>query len=160
MKKTILALAVALSSAFGASALEYTHAVRVNLNDGTYQDFQFMLTPAAVIEGENLKIAIGSLDDGVLFPFSDVKKLTIISESSGIEGTTTDDNSVRFGLTADLLEGFGLQPGQEIAIYDASGAIRARGVCGQDGSVAINIASLDKGVYLVNAGRNSFKFIR
>ena len=54
----------------------------------------------------------------------------------------------------------GAAAGCEVTLYDMAGALRARVAADAAGTLSLPIGHLDKGVYLVKAGKNSFKFIR
>lgn len=160
MKKTIIALAAVLATAFGASALEYEHSVMVNRLDGTSVEYKFADTPVAYIDGENLKMTVTTTGESVLYPFTEVKNLTFKAEKSGITNVGAEAAGPSFGLTDDTLEAGGLGAGVKVCVYDVAGALRVQGECGPDGTVSLDISMLGKGVYVVNAGKHSFKFIR
>lgn len=160
MKKFMIAAATVLASAFGAYAAgEYTHSVLVNLKEGDNVAYKFEETPVAQIDGDNLKITLGTTGQSVLYPFADVVNLTFNKEVSGVAGVN-DDATATFGLSSETLEATGLTAGTEISVFDAGGALRVRGTANDNGYAAVYVGNLDKGVYLVKAGKHTFKFIR
>lgn len=159
MKKTIIALALAVATAFGASAANYEYSLLVNKTDGTSVAYLFQDSPVATIEGENLKIT-STTDEGVLHPIEDLSNLTILrKETSGV-ATLVDKGAAAFGVTRQTFDAAGLAAGAEISIFSADGMLCAKGSADSEGRAAIDISSLGKGVYMVRAGKNSFKFIR
>lgn len=159
MKKTIIALAAAIAAAFSASAYEQ-YFVQVNKTDGTEVRYWFLDVPVAQIEGDDLKFTMAMTHETVLYPFAEVNNLTFGKVDLAVEGIGTDHTGVSFAITAETLEMTGAAAGCEVAVYDAAGALRARGTADAAGALSLPVGQLDKGVYLVKAGNNSFKFIR
>lgn len=146
-------MVMAATSAFAG---EFLYSVIVNKTDGTKVEYQFADKPVATLEGDNMKMTCGG--ESVLYPFASIENLTF-DKRSGVDGVTVDGN-VAFGLTREALEASGLQEGTLVNIYDVSGALRASGAAGVDGSVSVSLDGLGSGVYVVKAGNNSFKFVR
>lgn len=162
MKKILLAVAALLVSAFAVNAagIEYAYTLVVNKTDGTKIEYKFAEMPVVQTQGDDIKITLGMTQQSVLYPMADVNNFTFDRETNGINDVIGDETRVSFGLTANTLEAAGLAPGTIVAVYNASGSMVARGTCDADGVASISIASLAKGVYVVSAGSNSFKFIR
>lgn len=151
-------VAMAIATIFGASALDYTYSLMVNLTDGSSVEYKFADTPSAVIEGDNFKIATLT-SDAVLYPIDDIVNITLQARETG-KVVTLPENTLSFGLSSTTLEAFGLQKGQKVSLYSVAGLLRAESVAAADGTATIDISGLEKGVYLVKAGDKSFKFIR
>lgn len=161
MKKHILALAVAISSAFCASAAdEYAYSLSVNQKDGSKVEFKFDEEPVATIDGDDLKITLYDDMSSVLFPIADLENLTIAkSNLTGVEAISAQ-GEVSFGLTRQTLDVDGLAAGVNVDIYTSDGKHAARAICDANGSARIDVSKLGSGIYLVKAGKKSFKFIR
>lgn len=162
MKKIIIAIAAVLATAFGASAVDYAYTLVVNKTDGTKVNYLFANTPVATIEGDNLTIVDLTNTTGVVYPISDITNMTFDREEilNGVEGVLGSNGDVAFGVTATALEAYGLPAATEIFIFDASGVLRVSGRSADDGTASLEIGTLEKGVYLVRAGKHIFKFIR
>lgn len=162
MKKHILALAVAISSAFCASAAdEYAYSISVNQKDGTKTEFKFEEEPVATIEGDDLKISLYNTTDlqSVLFPIAELENLTIIwGNTTGVKDMA--ESKVSFGITRTALEAEGLAAGTAVDIYSTDAKHVAHAVSDANGAARIDISSLGSGVFMVKAGNKSFKFIR
>ena len=149
-----------LATAFGASAVDYTHTLVVNKTDGTKVEYKFADMPVAMIEGNDLKMQLAGSEESVLYPIADIVNLTFEKKVSGVESVVGEEGRVTFGISHESLEAAGIEPGAEVSVYNAAGMLCIKAQCGADGSVSVNISTLDKGVYVVNAGKNTFKFIR
>lgn len=161
MKKTIIAFAAVLATAFGASAVEYAHSLVINKTDGTKVKYQFKDTPVATFEGDCLKMRVIDSEESVLFPFAEVVNITIEKTGgSGVEGIEGVSGEIVFGLSHDLLEVSGLEPSSEVTVYDMSGVLLIRRAADAGGYAGVDISALGKGAYIVSAGNNSFKFVR
>lgn len=161
MKKTILAIGAALAVAISAqAAVDYTHTLVANMNDGTQTKFEFQDIPVATIEGEDLMITLMTTMDSYAIPMSELVNITIDRQESGVKGIEAESNAVRFGLTHDQLEVWGLPEATDVTVTDINGILQARGTASADGYAAVAIGELGKGVYIVKAGKNGFKFIR
>lgn len=160
MKKMIIALAAALATAFGASATDYAYTLVLNKTDGQHVKYLFENTPVATIEGDEVTILETATKQQVTYPIADILNFTFEYVDNGVEGVISNPGDVAFGLTADTLEAYGLPSGTEVAIFDMAGNLRVTGVSAVDGSASLGIAGLEKGVYIVKAGKHTFKFIR
>lgn len=161
MKKTIIAIAAVLASAITASAVDYKHKLIVNKTDGIKVEYKFEDTPVATIEGDDLKIELVSTKESVLYPIADLANLTFEKkEYDSVESVGDDASRVSFGISRETLEVSGLAAGTSVSVHDLSGMLRATGVCDASGSATLDIGSLGSGVYIVEAGNNTFKFIR
>lgn len=149
-----------MATAFGASAVDYIHTLIVNKTDGTKVEYKFENVPVATIEGDDLKIELLTTSESVLYPIADIVNFTFEKELSGVDNISSDEARVSFGITRESLEASGLASGAELSVYNAAGMLCVKAVCGDNGSVSVDISTLDKGVYVVNAGNNTFKFIR
>lgn len=164
MKKIILS-AAALLMTLGAYAYDvYSHTVYITKADGTTVEHAFNLLPVATFEGDNMVIDFTMTDENggtiprVTYAMNEVKNISF-TKTLGVDDIAADRN-VRFGLTRDLLQVAGLEPGTAVAIYSVSGITVARATADTTGEAAISISSLTPGTYVVVAGTNTFKFIK
>ena len=161
MKRIILAIGAALTVALGSlAATDYSHKLVVNKSDGTNVKYEFKHIPVASIEGEDLKISLMETHEAYLIPMAELVNITIDREVSGVGEIASDKQGVTFGLTRESVEVSGLTDASEITVCDLNGAIVAKGKVGADGCGSVAIGHLGQGVYIVTAGKNSFKFIR
>lgn len=162
MKKYIIAIAAALATAFGASAADYAYTLVLNRADGTKSNFLFSDIPIATIEGDDLNILENITGISVIVPIADIVNFTFEKEliPDGVENVSLEAARVSFALTRESLDVKGLSESTEVLIFDAKGALCVKGSSDSNGAITLDISSLDKGVFLVKAGNNSFKFIR
>lgn len=155
-----MAVAVLLASTCSALAADYTHSLIVHLTDGSEVEYLFEDMPVAFVEGTDVRIQVQASGMEVTYPMDDMVNMTIKREMVGVENIIAAEGRVKFGVNRESLDASGLMAGQHVVIYDATGALRAEGTCDADGVVSIAIGDFGPGVYIVNAGKNSFKFIR
>lgn len=162
MKKYIMAIAVALATTFGVSAADYAYTLVLNRTDGTKSNFLFENIPVATIDGDVLTIVENISGLSVELPISEFASFTFDKEEipDGINNVATNDGNVTFGLSCETLDVMGLSEDVTIMIFDAAGKLRVEGRSDVNGAATLNISGLDKGVYIVKAGNNTFKFIR
>lgn len=163
MKKIISAIAAALACVLTAAAantaIEYEYSLVLNKTDGTKVEYKFESIPVAEIQGDDVKITLTTTRQSVLYPIAQITNFTFERATNGIDGIEAE-NRVSFGISDDAIEVAGLAPGTTVTVYDLAGSLRATGVCDTEGALRLSIGSLAKGVYVISAGNNSFKFIR
>lgn len=160
MKKTIIALVAVLAAAFGASATDYVYSVLLNRTDGSSVIMKFADMPVAQIQGEDLKMTVTTTGESAIYPIKDIVNFTFLKQVSGINDVSDDSKTVSFGLGSSTLDVAGLQGVVEITLYDMTGKLCARAQSDSNGAATVDISGLEKGVYIVTAGNNTFKFIR
>ena len=161
MKKTIIALVAVLAAAFSASAADYVYSVLLNRTDGVTVVMKFEDEPVAQIEGDDLKMTVTSTGETALYPIKDIVNFTFMkAEYLAVEDIAGDGTKVSFGLNANTLDVAGLPGADEIAVYDMTGKLCVRVASDSNGVASVDISGLEKGVYIVSAGNNTFKFIR
>lgn len=65
-----------------------------------------------------------------------------------------------FKVSSDILEGFNLNSGADVNIYDLSGKKITGATADANGYVSIDVARFPTGVYVVKAKANNFKFYK
>ena len=160
MKKIMTVLA-ALAIGVAAQAAEYTYSVFVNQKNGESVEYKFANDPVASFDGENLVMNVpneeGTENLHIAYPIADIVNLTFERGESAVKGVKAD---MTVSVSRDMVRLSGLKAGTRVAIYDLAGRSVAEGNADASGSFAAAISQLQKGVYVVNAGKNSFKFIR
>lgn len=151
--------AAALMMAAGAFADNYDYTLRVNLKEGEKVDFLFSRTPVATFTESDMVITADQGTSTVAYPMANVANMEIVSTSVAVESIKAE-SVASFALEADILNGAGLKADAEVAIFSVNGQMIARTATDSDGRFSISIANLAKGVYVVNAGGVSFKFIK
>lgn len=163
MKKTIIAIAAALTAVFGTSAAAvYTHTLVINKSDGTKVEYKFEDIPVAEILGDELKITVGLTGESVIHPIVGMVNMTFDKQELGGIGLVPvgDPGAVSFGISREALDVAGLAAGCDVMIYDVAGVLVAVGKAGVDGSVSVPLSGLGNGIYIVSAGKATFKFTR
>lgn len=156
MKKIFLALA-AVAMSFAAQAVEYDYSVFVNQKNGENVEYKFEDEPVASFDGENLVMNV--IEQHISYPMADIVNLTIgkTEKESGVADVKAD---MTVFVSRDAVTIAGLEEGETVAVYDMAGMAVVGGKTDAAGNFSASLSELPKGVYIVKAGKNSFKFIR
>ena len=160
MKRNILAALIVLALApFASVKADNNYSLLVNTADGNTVEYAFEYLPIATFEGDVMIISDDRNASGTRYAMDNVVNMTIKSATSGVESVAEVDH-IKVALANDILTVEGLEPDNNVMIYDAAGRLAASGISDIAGSASIDISGLGKGVYVVSTPKNSFKFIR
>lgn len=162
MKKYILGALCLVAGLFSAQAEKPTYypcLLVVNTVDGQTINYKFADKPVATFENEDLVLTLESTER-VTYPMEQIAKLTFASDTDGIESVTTPGSSLDVTVTSTFIAIQGLNPGEEVRLFDLNGRLIAAAQSDADGAVEIAVEGLEKGVYVVATPRHSFKFIK
>ena len=158
MKKLILSLLAVVALAFYATASDFY--MIVHLKDESTVNFAFANKPSATFEGNEMVITDQSdPENPSRFIISDVVKMTV-SDEPGLKVAGLNAEALTFSLHSGVLRGSGFEEGTLVRIFSAEGTVVESAAVSSDGTVEIGIANMPKGIYLVSAGKTSFKFIK
>ena len=153
MKKYILTALLLIAAAVTLKAEELSSFI-LNTKDDSKVEFRFASNP---FDEADLLITDAS-ETSVRYPMADVVNIVFSTYTSSVKDVDADHIVVN--LTRDLLTVSGLQAGDDVNIYNVDGALLAVAMADSDGSVALSLADLAAGVYIVNMPGKTFKFIR
>ena len=156
MKKYILTALLLIAAAVTLKAEELSSFI-LNTKDDSKVEFRFASNPVITFDEADLLITDASLTS-VRYPMADVVNIVFSTYTSSVKDVDADHIVVN--LTRDLLTVSGLQAGDDVNIYNVDGALLAVAMADSDGSVALSLADLAAGVYIVNMPGKTFKFIR
>lgn len=88
-----------------------------------------------------------------------VSRILFSDTESGVSETTESDISVSPTITREIVRITGIQEPTDFYLLDLNGQIRLSGMC-QPNECEISLASLQKGLYLLVFGQNTFKIIK
>lgn len=153
MKRTLLTwcLLGLLCPAMAQQADNAT-ALVVTLADGSKQTFLLQENPVITLDGQLLRVKSASLETD--FERAGVDDFHFETLSTGID--TPEQQELRFVVTGNgKLSIFGLDGGEEgrIAVYDAQGRACKAHTRRQGDGVTVSLASLQRGVYVINIGK-------
>ena len=144
-----------------AWAQEAAYAVDVELSTGEAVRYTFAQQPVVTFPTEGMmNITTGAEGDSRYYVISDVVRMSVVSVSVGVDKVTTQGKTVEFSMDGDVIYASNLASGTVIRIFTAGGRLVAETSADDEGRAGIDVRSLDRGVYVMSAGKVSFKFMR
>lgn len=153
MKKTFKIMMVAVAAAFSLTASAENEGIILNQQDGTTVGFAFEQEPKLSFTATDVVIKAGETE--VSYAMEGLK-ITFGETPTSVE--TIESADVKFRLGEDGIEAAGLQPGEAVTVYAIGGAVVQTAQVAGDGKVAISLP--ENGVYVVKAGKVSFKITK
>lgn len=160
MKKYIIAAAAALM-AMGAQAVEsVAHTLVITKKSGETVEYKFADRPVATFAGEDMTITLALTGQSFAYPMAQVATLTVTPQTLGVDDAALASTAVTFEYDGTTLTCRGLSAGATVALYNLGGTALASTAAASDGTATIDLSNLAKGVYVISAGAESFKFIK
>lgn len=162
MKKYIigaLCLVAGLFSAQAENPIHYPYLMVVNTTEGQNVSYKFAEKPVATFDGDDMVLTLNG-SEKVTYPMANIVNITFASDPSGVETIVTPGASLEIAVTSSLISIKGLNPGEDVRLFDLNGRLVAAAQADADGAVEISVEGLAKGVYAVASPRHSFKFIK
>lgn len=97
--------------------------------------------------------------DKLTFSKETISRILLSDTESGISDIRETDISVSPTMTRDIVRITGIQEPTNFYLFDLNGQIRLSGMC-LPNECEISISSLQKGLYLLVFGQNTFKIIK
>lgn len=120
------------------------HALKVSLTDGNSEIYSLSEKPKISFSGEDMLITSSTVS--TTYARSTVSAITFQEISTSIANVKEGNNTI-YRFNNDKFEA----EGTEISVYSTSGALVAKG------KDAVSLQSLQPGVYVVKAGKQSIK---
>lgn len=156
IKKMILPVVLVFLFTGYASA---QNAVKMTSSDGTETIFLLSGHPSVSLADNILTITTDTnnasleFNGNYTFQFCDYTP-----DNTGVDAIQKD--LPVFKVSSDILEGFNLNSGANVNIYDLSGKKITVATADANGYVSIDVARFPNGVYVVKAKANNFKFYK
>lgn len=152
MKKMFKIILVAVMSAFSLTASAENEGVILTQSDGSTVGFAFGQEPKMTFTATDVVIKAGETEvsyalEGLKITFGDTSATAVQS---------VEKADVRFLCGKTGFQATGLEAGEVISVYGLNGTCVATARVGADGKVSVNLPQ--KGVYVVKAGKVSYKF--
>ena len=148
----MLLLAVALFCRLPAMA--DCQAIQLMLSDGTSQFFLLGESPSAKYEGNTLVMTSLTLEVRINLDNEAIAKVIFLDVPDGIE-EVKEEVQPTFRIDSYGFEAMGLEPETMVFLYDLKGALIAKAIVSNDGSVRMPING--KGIFVVKTSVSSFK---
>ncbi|MDO4160400.1 MAG: hypothetical protein Q4D41_08090 [Prevotellaceae bacterium] len=140
--KKLIPLMLMLAVTIGAFA--EGHALKVSFTDGSSATYALSEKPKVSFSGQDMTIT--SSDASTSYPRSEIVKITFEEITTSITDVN-DANNITYSFNNDIFEA----EGTEISVYSTSGSLVTKG------SDMVSLRSLQSGVYVVRAGKQSIK---
>lgn len=152
MKKMFKIMLVAVMAASSLTASADNEGIILTQKDGQTVGFAFAQEPKMSFTATDVVIqagdqSVGYAMDGLKITFGDVSATAVKS---------IEKADVKFAFSKTGMQAAGLQAGETVSVYTLNGTRVATAKVGADGKVSVNLPQ--KGVYVVKAGRVSYKF--
>lgn len=151
-----MAIAALVLGVCGLMAQEdMTQALTVYTDNGEVT-FLFRDKPEMTFDGEDALLST-TKGESVRFPMAEIKNIVFGSVNS-VKGVAA--SGVTVSLEGELLAVGGLEPGAQVKVFTAAGAMVAEASAAADGRVELQLGNLASGVYVAAIPGHTFKFIR
>lgn len=149
MKKTFTMLLALF--AFSLSVFAGNPGVTFLLCSGQKVSFSFAEKPVVALSDDYLSVSVGGVER-VSYAYADVQRVVVVDDVvSAIDNVVANDKSqhVVFSFSASTLNVSDLAANESIALYTIDGKLMLREKANADGKAAMNLSSLQQGIYVV-----------
>lgn len=149
MKKTFTMLLALF--AFSLSVFAGNPGVTFLLRSGKKVSFSFAEKPVVALSDANLSVSVGGVER-VSYAYADVQRVVVVDDVvSAIDNVVANDKSqhVVFLFSASTLNVSGLAVGERFSLYAIDGKLMLSEKANADGKAAMNLSSLQQGIYIV-----------
>lgn len=161
MKKTF-SLLLALF-AFSLSVFAGNPGVTFLLRSGQKVSFSFAEKPVVALSDANLSVSVGGVER-VSYAYADVQRMVVVDDVvSAIDNVLANDKSqhIVFSVSANALNVSGLAVGERFSLNAIDGKLMLSEKADADGKAAMNLSSLQQGIYVVRTQSGiSYKFFK
>lgn len=155
--KRILLFFVAIFSMFQfASAAEAGDNLIISTKDG--QQVTYLLSTRPVVTFEGTDLVLKTTEVTVKYPLADIEDMTF-DLASGIQPVKMDQN-ISFTIDANHIAANGLKNGEVLQVFSLDGKVLVNATASEDGQLSVSTEALPHGVYVVKAGKKSYKIMK
>lgn len=155
MKKLFMLLTAVCAMLQVAMAADKAEALLIQTKDG--QTVSYSLTARPVVTFEATDLVLTTTEVSVKYPLADVKDITFGSNSSAIDVMNAD---IAFTINGDQIVAQGLGKGDRLQVYGIDGKVIANAGIDAEGTAKADISSLGHGIYVVKAGKKSYRIMK
>lgn len=149
--------------AFSLSVFAGNPGVTFQLRSGQKVSFSFAEKPVIALSDANLSVSVGGVER-VSYAYAEVQRVVVVDDVvSAINNVVANDKSqhVVFSFSASTLNVSGLAANESIALYATDGKLMLREKADAHGKAAMNLSSLQQGIYVVRTQSGiSYKFFK
>lgn len=143
-----------------ASAALYAQPTRILLWLASGEQVAYNLSdrPKVVRDGGDVHLVTNTAE--IVYAAEEVRKITFDDETSGIGRAADGQTSGQAIFAEGQMTLTGFRPGEPVRVFDAAGRLSSSHVVGSDGSLTVGLGALGKGVHIVKAQCQTFKFVK
>lgn len=149
--------------AFSLSVFAGNPGVTFLLRSGQKVSFSFAEKPVVALSDANLSVSVGGVER-VSYAYADVQRVVVVDDVvSAIDNVVANDKSqhIVFSFSANVLNVSGLAVGERFSLYSIDGKLMLGEKADADGKAAMNLSSLQQGIYVVRTQSGiSYKFFK
>lgn len=152
LRKKLLLSFIALMACMGAKSQDIGYVMRVNLTDGTVDEYLVADHPT-VSFGKD-KVTVQSASVWATYATGDVKEYTFVdANATSIEGTTSTEHKADVSITYVDGENViirGINPNTPVRVYSLDGQMQKAVTTHTTDGVNISLSPLSVGTYIIN----------
>lgn len=143
-----------------ASAALHAQPTRILLWLASGEQVAYNLSdrPKVVRDGGDVHLVTNTAE--IVYAAEEVRKITFDDETSGIGRAADGQTSGQAIFAEGQMTLTGFRPGEPVRVFDAAGRLSSSHVVGSDGSLTVGLGALGKGVHIVKAQCQTFKFVK
>lgn len=154
--KKLLVLFIAVFAMFQVAQAENDgDNLLIKTKDGNTVAYSLTTRPVVTFAGSDLVLT--STDVEVKYPIANVEEITFV-DASAINEIKGD--KVAFAINGQVINAKGLANGELVQVYNIDGKAIAQASANAEGTVTVDISTLGKGVYVIKAGKMSYKILK
>lgn len=120
----------------------------------------YLLSSKPVITYNEENLLLTAIDVDIEVPRTDIEKITIEKNPTDIQQISSDKQQGNIAVNADgaLLSGF--EKGLKVYLFQVNGVLVGQYTISESGSLTISLSGMERGIYIIKAGRSTIKIAR
>ena len=91
---------------------------------------------------------------------ADIDRITIDKQATDIKQTLSEEQQGRITVNADGAQLSGFGKGMKVYLYQVNGVLISQYTIPESGSLDISLNRMERGIYIIKAGRSTIKIAR
>lgn len=91
---------------------------------------------------------------------ADIDRITIDKQATDIKQTLSEEQQGRITVNADGAQLSGFGKGMKVYLYQVNGVLISQYTIPESGSLDISLNGMERGIYIIKAGRSTIKTAR
>lgn len=147
-----------LTALDAAAADNMTMAMTIELENAPSQTIVLDNIPKITFSENDMIVSVTDSDD-LIFPMDNIVSYGFIETEAGAD-TISSDSDVALRVSDGDISVRNIEPGSHVRVYNLQGITVTEVIAGDDKTAFVDTSSLPSGVYIVNYGIHSTKFVK